>query len=190
MCDYYSILRGQRQKYRVGKCREHFKSMNPFFFELLEDYLFIWLSGVLVMAHGIFHCGTETALSGCSVRFSCSALRHVGSWFPTRNWTCIPTHARQILNCWTTRDVPRMMDQLLSVLLWSRFSLALKQQFYELLLVHIVDAESQVFPWDGWGKDECLLRWGVNIFSLSFRKQNVFAGVKTKRLCYTLQPQN
>ena len=31
-CDCYSILRGQRQTYRVGKCREHFKNDESGFF--------------------------------------------------------------------------------------------------------------------------------------------------------------
>ena len=68
VCDCDSILRGQKQKHRVGKCSEHFKNGESAFSKTLENYLFIWLSGVSAVAHGICHCGTETALSGCSVR--------------------------------------------------------------------------------------------------------------------------
>ena len=60
--------------------------------------MFIWLHWVLLVAHGIFHCGMWA--------YSCPH----GTWdlsSLTRNWPCVPCIGRWILNHWTTREVPR-----------------------------------------------------------------------------------
>ena len=74
---------------------------------ILKKYLFIWLHQVLVAAHGvfvesceIFHCGTWSlylCLAG-SMGFS--------SWHVGFHVLCI---ANQILNHWTTREVPQLI---------------------------------------------------------------------------------
>ena len=56
-CENWTIKKAEHQRIAGFFC--------VFFF---FNYLFIRLSGLSAVAHGIFHCGTETALSGCSVR--------------------------------------------------------------------------------------------------------------------------
>ena len=63
-----------------------------FFFDI-----FIWLHGVLVVAHGLFHVY-------CSMQDL--QLQHVGSDSLTRDQTWLPCIGVWSLNHWTTREVP------------------------------------------------------------------------------------
>ena len=71
-----------------------------FFFFL--NYLFIWLHWVLVAASGIFIRSLVAA----------RALLLCGMWdlnSLTKDWTPIPYITGQILNQWTSREVPEMI---------------------------------------------------------------------------------
>ena len=52
-----------------------------------------------VVTHGLSHCGSQAQLL-CGMR-DLSSL--------TRDQTCVPCIARQILNHWTTREVPNLV---------------------------------------------------------------------------------
>ena len=77
-------------------------------------YLFIWLHWVLVVAHRIFAasrgsffvmCGLNCAcFSSCGVQACLSRSMWDLSW-PTKDQSCMPCVARQVLNHWTTREV-------------------------------------------------------------------------------------
>ena len=75
-------------------------------------YSFIWLHGVLVAASWIFRCGARTLVVAhelCSYGMRAQLL--CGMWdlsSLTRDQTHIPCIARQLLNDWTTREVPAM----------------------------------------------------------------------------------
>ena len=89
--------------------KESWASKNCCFFVVFFfNYLFIWLSGVSAVAHGIFHWGTD-----CTLWLQCEGLAAPlwGMWdlsFPTRNWTCIPYIVRQILNPLDHQRSPRI----------------------------------------------------------------------------------
>ena len=76
----------------------------------LNIYLFIWLVQVLVVVHGLLSsCGIWAREPGVSVAvahgLSCPAA--CGTLvLPTRDQICIPCIGRQILNQWTSREVP------------------------------------------------------------------------------------
>ena len=75
--------------------------MNPGFFFFFE--IFIWLHQVLVAAGKVFDRGTPTLVMACRLTCPCSRL---GLSSPTRDRTHVPLIARQILNHWTTKEVP------------------------------------------------------------------------------------
>ena len=70
--------------------------------------LWLWRACAVVVALRLSSCGTwapERRLSGCSAW----ALLPCGKWdlnSPARNQTCVSCIGRQILNHWTTREVP------------------------------------------------------------------------------------
>ena len=74
-----------------------------------------WLRyvGSFVAAHLLSRCSLQAweCVGSVTVAIGLVSLQHdtVSSMFhlssPTRNWTCVPCIARQILNHWTTREV-------------------------------------------------------------------------------------
>ena len=70
--------------------------------EHFNTYLFIWLGQVLVLARrsSLVSRFLSTCLEGSEV-----VVRGLSS--PTRDWTHIHCTGRQILNRWTTREVPK-----------------------------------------------------------------------------------
>ena len=100
-------------------------------FFVFNIYLFIYLAALglscgtwgrhcvmwdlLVGVHGLSHCGTRTPGYPGSVVVPCG-LWHMGS-SSTRDQTCVPCVGGQILNHWTTRDVPVTHGCLQSALL-------------------------------------------------------------------------
>ena len=90
------------------------------FFKIFKHFIlgFIWLPWVLV-AHGVSlnHTGSSVAVHGLP---SCSAWslqvwcmgsvapQHVGSQFPNQGSNLCPHIARQILNHWITRELPKL----------------------------------------------------------------------------------
>ena len=91
-----------------------------FFFLVLvfkSIYLFIWLHQALVAAHRIFCFDTWTSLSVWLAGSRVHGLSICDAWaqlllsmwnlsFPTRDLTHIPCTGRQILNHWTTMEIP------------------------------------------------------------------------------------
>ena len=87
---------------------------SPLVFILFKKYLFIWLTQVLVAARRIFMASVRDLfilvciLSSCGscAQLLCS-MRDLSS--PTRDRTHTPYIAGQILNHWTTREVPFLL---------------------------------------------------------------------------------
>ena len=70
-----------------------------------KNYLLIWLHHILVVACGLCIWGTQRSPVG-ACRPSCSVACGI-LISPTRDRTHGAVSARQILNHWTTREVPR-----------------------------------------------------------------------------------
>ena len=103
------------------------KELTFILFILFYYYYYFWLHWVLVAAHGIFCCGTRGVLFSCGTQapegvgsvvvahglFSCGmrAQQPCDMWdlsSLTRDRTHVPYIGRRILNCWATREVPRV----------------------------------------------------------------------------------
>ena len=109
------------------------------------NYLFIWLHWVLVAASGIFITSLVAA----------RALLLCGMWdlsSLTKDWTPIPYITGQILNQWTSREVPEMIFFF----------------FFSTAQVSLLDPEPPLWPWlryfhlwdqpTGWfGRDDILI---------------------------------
>ena len=63
---------------------------------------FRWV-GLLVAGHGL-----ESECTQWLQRMGLVAQRHVDLSSPTRDQTHVPCIGRQILNCWTIREVPKL----------------------------------------------------------------------------------
>ena len=66
---------------------------------------FFWLVWVFVVAHGLL-CNYCCELSSCTCRLCGPVACRILS-FPTRDRTCTPCVGRQVLNHWTSREVPQ-----------------------------------------------------------------------------------
>ena len=70
----------------------------------LNVFVFLFLaSSGLCSSMQIFHCGVWASLY---LWMGLDTLQHVDFSSPTMDRTCIPCIGRQILNHWTTREVP------------------------------------------------------------------------------------
>ena len=91
---------GALQSCRAIDVSSSLENESSFFFFLK---IFIWLHQVLVVAGKAFDRGTPTLVMACRLFCPCSRL---GLSSPTRDRTHVPLIARQILNHWTTKEVP------------------------------------------------------------------------------------
>ena len=98
-------------------------------------YLLTWLRQVVVASRGLSPCGTQALQLCCtdSRVHGHGCLTACGiSVSLTRDWTRVPSIARQILNHWTTREVPVLFFLILFFL--SNWVISVKL-FWNLLIL-------------------------------------------------------